>query len=100
MAKCQFVMVLVVEDIEQIGIEGVDVFYFGEMLEGVSQFFRNGVLAELYFPHVERSDSGDRIARVHDSGGLSLGFGEHDVDEVAGWWDHFDVLEIVAHLQC
>lgn len=35
MSQGQFVMVLIVEDIEEIAVEGVDVLYFGEVIEDV-----------------------------------------------------------------
>lgn len=46
MAECQFVVVFVVEDIEEVAVEGVDVLYFGEVVEDVGQFLVDGVLAE------------------------------------------------------
>ena len=45
-AECQFVVVFVVEDIEEVAVEGVDVLYFGEVVEDVGQFLVDGVLAE------------------------------------------------------
>lgn len=35
MSQCQFIMVLIVEDIEEVAVEGVNVFYFGEVIEDV-----------------------------------------------------------------
>ena len=40
-------MVLVVKDIEEISVEGVDVFNLGEVVEDVGETFVDGVLAEL-----------------------------------------------------
>jgi len=34
---------------------------------------------------------------VDNGGSLSLGFGKDYIDEISGWWDDFDVLEIVTH---
>ena len=39
MTEGQLVMVLVVEDIEEVAVEGMDVFDFGEVLEHVGDFF-------------------------------------------------------------
>lgn len=98
MSQSQFVMVLVVEHVEQISVERVNILDFREMLQSITQFFGDGVLAELDLAHIERSYSGDGIAGVHDSGGFALGLGEHDVDEIGSGRDHLDVLEIVAHV--
>ena len=46
MSKSQFVVVFVVEDIEEVAVEGVDVLYFGEVVQDVGQFLVDGVLAE------------------------------------------------------
>lgn len=40
-------MVLIVEDVEEVSVEGVDVFDFGEVVEDVDESFVDGVLAEL-----------------------------------------------------
>lgn len=90
-------MVLVVEDIEEVAVERVDVFDFGEVLEHVGDFFIEGLLAELDFAHVKGSDSADGIARMYDGGCFSLGFWENNVDEVCSWGDYLDGFEIVAH---
>lgn len=44
--ECQFVMVLVIENVEEVSIEGVDVFYLGEVVEDVSEAFDDCLLAE------------------------------------------------------
>lgn len=75
MAQSQFIMVLVVEHVEQISIEGMDILNFREMLQSIAQFLRDGVLAELDLAHIERSYSGDGIAGVHDCGGFALSLG-------------------------
>jgi hypothetical protein len=43
----QLVMVLIIEDIEEIAVEGMDVFHLGEVIEDVGQSLRDAVLAEL-----------------------------------------------------
>ena len=74
MAQGELVMVLVVQDVKKISVEWVDVFNFGEIFENIVQLFIEGLLAELYFPHVKRSDSTDGITGMDDGGGFSLGF--------------------------
>lgn len=39
MAQGQFVVVLIVEDVEEVTVEGMDVLHLGEVLEDVEQFF-------------------------------------------------------------
>ncbi len=47
MSEGEFVMVLIVEDVEKVAVEGVDVFHLREILEDVQQFLVDGVLAKL-----------------------------------------------------
>lgn len=47
MSQCQFVVVLIVEDVEEVAVEGVDVFDFREVVQNVEEAFVDGVLAEL-----------------------------------------------------
>lgn len=74
MTEGQFVMVFVVEDIEEVAVKGVNVFDFGEVFEDVGDFFVEGLLAELDFAHVKGSDSADGIARMYDGRCFSLSF--------------------------
>ena len=39
MAEGEFVMVLVIQDVEEVAVEGVDVFDLGEVFEDVVEFF-------------------------------------------------------------
>lgn len=77
-------MIFIVKNIEEVSVEGVDVFNFGEVLEDVDETFVDGVLAEFDLSHVETTDAGDGVAGVDDGGCLSLGLGEDDVDHVGG----------------
>ena len=48
-------MIFIVKNIEEVSVEGVDVFNFGEVLEDVDETFVDGVLAE--FDLNERGDT-------------------------------------------
>lgn len=74
MTKGEFVMVLVIEYVEEITVEGMNVFDFGKVFEDVEEFLVKSFLAEFDFSHVEGSDAADGIARVDDCGCFSLGF--------------------------
>lgn len=97
MTKGEFVMVLVIEYVEEIAVEGMDVFDFGEVFEDVEEFLVKSFLAEFDFSHVEGSDAADGIAWVDDCGCFSLGFWKDDVDEFRCGRDHLDGFEIVTH---
>lgn len=82
MTECQFIMILVIQDIEKVSIERMDIFDFGEIFENVFEFFIQRLLAKLNFSHIERPDSTDSIARMDNSRSFSLGFGEYDIDKL------------------
>lgn len=98
MSKCDFVMILVVDDVDEIGIEGVDVVELGEVVKDFGELLMDILTAELDLSHVEGSDSGNVVAWVDDSGGLSLSFGKDDVDKVSGGGDDLDLLEVIIHV--
>lgn len=90
-------MVLVIEYVEEVSVEWMDVFDFGEVFEHVSDFFVQSLLTELDFPHVERSDSADGITWVDDCRGFSLCLRQNYIDKLCGRWNDLDCFEIVAH---
>lgn len=47
MTQCQLVVVLVIEDVEEVSVEGMNIFDFGEVVKDVDEAFIDGVLAEL-----------------------------------------------------
>lgn len=98
MSQCDFVMILVVDNVDKISIEGVDVVELGEVVKDFSELLMDILTAELDLSHVERSDSGDVVAGMDDSGGLSLSFGKDDVDKVSGGGDDLDLLEVIIHV--
>ena len=55
-------------------------------------------MGEFNFPHVEGSDSGNGITRMHNCRSLSLRLREQDVDEFFRRWNRPDLFEIVVHM--
>jgi len=96
-AQGDFVMILVVNDVDKISVEGVDIVELGEAFEDFGEFFMDVFTGELDFSHVEGSDSVDLIAGMDDSGGFTLGFGEDNVGKVIRIGDDLDLLEIIVH---
>jgi hypothetical protein len=96
-AQSDFVMILVVNDVDKISIEGVDIVELGEAFEDFSEFFMDVFTGELDFSHVESSDSVDGIAGMDDSGSFTLSFGEDNVGKVIRIGDDLNLLEIIVH---
>mmetsp|Transcript_38366 Transcript_38366/g.34181 ORF Transcript_38366/g.34181 Transcript_38366/m.34181 type:complete len:223 (+) Transcript_38366:1379-2047(+) len=73
MPKSNFVMVFVVNNVNKIGIEGMDIFKLGEAIKGFSEFFVDGFSAEFDLSHIKCSNTSNFVARMGDCRGLSLG---------------------------
>ena len=67
-------MVLVIKNIEEVAVEWMNVFNFGEAFEDVGDFFVESLLTELNLTHVKGSDSTDCITWMYDGGCFSLCF--------------------------
>ncbi len=91
-------MILVIKNIDESGIERMYVVCFGEILEYFGNFFVVTLVGKLNFSHVEGSDSGNGITRVHNCRSLSLSLGEQDVDEFFRRRDRTDLFEIIVHM--
>ena len=73
LAQRKLEVVLVVQHIEQIRIEGVDVIDLGEVIQDLTQLLMPVGLRVLDLAHVERADAGDGPAIVDNCGRLALG---------------------------
>ena len=60
LSQCEFVVVLVVKDVHEVGVEGVDVLQFGEFAQNRLKLLGKVALGELDLAHVERP--GERAA--------------------------------------
>ena len=92
----QLVVVLVVENVHEIGVERVDVVQLGELGHHRRQPVVERLLGELYLLRVELPDAGDLEVAVDDGGRLSLGLGQDDVHEVLGRRDYRYLLKVVV----
>jgi hypothetical protein len=96
-AQSQLIVITIVENVHEIGVEGMDVVQLGELLDDSVQFFIDRSLHELDLAHVELSDSCDLEASSNHSWRLSLGLTEGDVDQLISIGDLGDSFEVVAH---
>jgi len=55
LSQRQLVMVFVIESIAQIGVKGMNIIEPGEILNDISQTFRDGLLREFDLSHAEIS---------------------------------------------
>ena len=96
MAKGQLVMVTIIEYIHQIGVEWVYIVQFWEAINNPCQFLIDRLLHELNLTHVELANALNFEALADLRWCLALCLRQHDVDEVIGFWDLNDLLEIVC----
>ena len=87
---------LVVEDVDQVGVKGVEVVQLGKLCQDEGKLLAEVTLGELDLPHVETPDPGDLVMPVDNCGGLPLGLGQHDVREVLAGGHHAYLLEVVV----
>jgi hypothetical protein len=81
-AKCQLVVVSIIQDVHQVGVERVDVVQLREVVDDIVELLLVVGLRKLHLAHVETPDFVDGIARVDDGRCLALRARKHDVDEV------------------
>mmetsp|Transcript_5471 Transcript_5471/g.9261 ORF Transcript_5471/g.9261 Transcript_5471/m.9261 type:complete len:659 (+) Transcript_5471:197-2173(+) len=79
-SKGQFVVISIVKDVHEIGVEGVDVVDLGEAVDDGLQLLVDRLLHELDLAHVELPDPRDFEARRHHGRRLPLGLRERNVD--------------------
>ena len=91
----QLVVVLVVQDVHEVGVERMDVVQLRELGHHRRQPVVERLLGELHLPRVELPDAGDLEVAVDDGGRLSLGLGQDNVHKVLGGRDNCYLLEVV-----
>ena len=67
-------MVLVVEDVHQIGIERMDIVQFREILDDLGEPIVEVLLCVFHFASVKRTDAGDFVTFVDHRWSFPLGF--------------------------
>jgi len=88
----QLVMILVVQHVHQIGVEGMHIVQLGEILNDLRQTIVEVLLRVLHLAGVERPNSGYLVALVDHCRGLTLCLRQHNVDEVLEGKDKTMVL--------
>ena len=96
LAQRQLVVVLVVQDVHEVGVERVYVVQLGKLGHHHRQAVVEGLLSELYLASVELTDAGDLEVAVDDGRRFPLRFGQDDVHEVLGRRDDRYLLEVVV----
>lgn len=75
-------MILVVQDIHEISIEGMDIVQFGEILDDLGESVMHILLGVFHLSHVKTPYPRDFVPLVNYSGGLPLCLGQHYIDKV------------------
>jgi hypothetical protein len=91
-------VILIIKNINESGIERMYIVSFRKILQYFGYFLIVTLVSELNFPHVEGSNSGNGITRVHNCRSLSLRLREQDVDEFFRRRDRPDLFEIIVHM--
>ncbi len=93
-------MVLVVQDIHEISIEGMDVIQLRKLVQDGCQFVTKVLLGEFYLAGVEGPYSGYLVVLVDHSRCLALCLRQNNIYEVLGGGYHGDLLEVVVSHLC
>ena len=95
LAQGQLVVILVVEDVHEVGIKRVDVVQLGELGHHRGELVVERLLREFHLLRVKLTNAGDLEVPVDDCRRLALSLGQDDVHEVLGRRDDRDLLKIV-----
>ena len=90
-------MVLVVQNVHEVAIEGMDVVEFREVLNDGLKFLMDVGSCEFHLAHVEFTNTSYLVARMDDCRGFSLSFREHNIDALGGCGNRLNILEVVSH---
>lgn len=89
-------MVLIIEHVEQVAVEGVDVLHLWEVIQYLGELLVPALRRELDLAHVKLPDTLNSPAIVHHSGRLALRLAQHDIYEILCRRDHLHALEVVG----
>ena len=82
LAKREFVVVLVVQYVHEIGVERVHFFQLRKLRKHLSKTIMIILLSVLNFAHIKLSDASDFVLLVYHGRGLTLGLRQRQVDKV------------------
>jgi len=95
-AQRQLVMVTIIQHVHQVRVERVNIVQLGEAIDNSSQFLIDRLLHELDFAHVKFANSLYLEALADLSRSLALCLGKHNIDQIVGFWDLDDLLEVIC----
>mmetsp|Transcript_38297 Transcript_38297/g.114685 ORF Transcript_38297/g.114685 Transcript_38297/m.114685 type:complete len:752 (-) Transcript_38297:278-2533(-) len=100
LSEGELVVIAIVQDVGQVGIEGMDIREAGKIVEDLSETIRDGLLGELDLAHVERPDASNLVPRMDDGRRPPLRPGQHDVDHLGRPRHRLHLLEVIhGHLE-
>lgn len=82
LTKSELVMILVVENVHEVRVEGMNLFDFGKFVEHERETIVKALLREFHLTHVERTYACDLVVFVHYGRRFSLGFRQDQVDKL------------------
>ncbi len=88
-------MISIVQNVEQVRIEGMNIIDLGKVCKNGIEFFIERILGELYFAHVKRTDTRDLVSFVDYGGSLALCLGKDNIDKLSVCWHRLNLFEIV-----
>ena len=82
LAQSELVVVLVVQNVHQVGVERVHLLELGKLVENERETIMVVLLGVFDLSGIELADTADAVLLVDDSGRLALGLGQDHIDEV------------------
>ena len=114
LTQSQLIMVFVVENVHQIGVERMYIIQLRKILNDLRKTVMETLLGKLHFAHIKSTNSGNFVVFMDYGGSFPLSFRQHNVDETLkkiqviktkislklfsfylGWRDNHDLLEVV-----
>lgn len=92
----QLVVVPVVENVHEVGVERMNIVELRKFVQDGRQLVVERLLGEFDLSRVELANSGYLEVLADDGGRLALGAREDDIDEILGGGNHRDLLEVVV----
>lgn len=97
LAESELVVILIIEHMQEIRVEGMDSLKAGELVNDAGELLVEVLLREPHLAHVELTQARDRIPLVHHRRRLSLRARQDDVNHLLPRRDHRYPLEIELH---
>lgn len=99
LSERELVVISRVQDVDEIGIERVQLLHDGETIQDGSEAVMALLLGELDLTSVERTNTRDLPSLADHSRGLSLRLAENDINEIVGRRHNDNLLEVFVHCE-